>query len=187
MREKINCDICNKEFTPRTKSVKRCSAECRKKAKHIQYKNAKEGNQFKQAKRNCDVCGKEFIAKNYQQLRCSKKCSKEHKIDKTKDWIDKARKRNFNFLLGYMEKKECNHCGEKDIRLFDFDHINPNNKIECISTMAHDCKPILEIRKELEKCQILCANCHRLKTYKERGITKFDGYLPLDIDFEKGE
>lgn len=56
----------------------------------------------------------------------------------------------------------CKQCGIEDHRLLDFDHIDPATKAFAISNNFY--KPLGDLMAEVEKCQLLCANCHRLKT-----------------------
>jgi hypothetical protein len=43
--------------------------------------------------------------------------------------------------------------------MFDFDHVDPSTKEGSIADMWSRKKEILVT--ELEKCRLLCANCHR--------------------------
>ena len=68
---------------------------------------------------------------------------------------------NLKALIG------CQQCGEGNPIVLDFDHIDPSTKITQISHMVSS--PPVEILAELKKCQVLCCNCHRLKTTADRG------------------
>jgi endogenous inhibitor of DNA gyrase (YacG/DUF329 family) len=179
------CKFCGKEFTTTNKRKIFCSHKCGVDNNNKIRDRKKLVERLNRIKK-CKFCGKEFKSAG-RSIFCSNKCNladrKKHRAAREKKIIA----RNKNFLLGYLEKKSCVKCGTKDIRLLDFDHIDPSTKLFNISESIYQCFPIEKIRLELTKCQTLCANCHRLKTYKERKIRKFDGYLPLDIDFEKGE
>jgi len=65
-----------------------------------------------------------------------------------------------NYLGG-----ECSKCQEKNIFKLCFHHINPDNKeLYLLSqNMAHIKWEIL--KKELDKCMVLCQNCHREEHY----------------------
>ncbi len=58
---------------------------------------------------------------------------------------------------------------------FDFDHKNPTEKYRGISRMAYTCcsweKTILP---EIDKCRLLCTNCHRIHTQVQRRQSKND-------------
>lgn len=67
-------------------------------------------------------------------------------------------------LLKYLEGKSCVQCGECDPVALDFDHLDPSIKHDTISNMISSCHSWAKIERELNKCQVLCANCHKLKT-----------------------
>jgi hypothetical protein len=75
----------------------------------------------------------------------------------------------YSFLKEYA-KDGCSICKEKEFACLDFDHID--NKDYNISSMINRRYSLDKIKKELKKCQILCANCHRKKTAKEFGWYK---------------
>lgn len=54
---------------------------------------------------------------------------------------------------------ECKLCGETDIVTFDFHHINPKQKRYEINRMWTQSWG--SIKREIAKCALLCANCHR--------------------------
>ena len=83
---------------------------------------------------------------------------KRSRIAKTK-----AIKRNRKFIDEYLRSHPCTDCGFKDIRCLEFDHIK--NKFKPISLMVQNGSSIKNIEKEIEKCEVRCANCHRIKTY----------------------
>jgi len=77
--------------------------------------------------------------------------------------IQEAREFVWNFLATHP----CVECGETDPVVLEFDHIHGKDKD--IATMAGQGYSIKAITKEIAKCQVLCANCHRRKTSIERG------------------
>lgn len=79
----------------------------------------------------------------------------------------KARKRNRQFIKNYLSSRLCVDCGEKRWVVLEFDHIA--NKKHAISIMVGKGFSIASIEKELSKCEVRCANCHRIKTYKQLG------------------
>lgn len=85
----------------------------------------------------------------------------------------KKNKRNINkkFILDYLKNNSCVACGESDVVVLEFDHIK--DKTYNISHMVGSCKKIQDIILEIQKCQVLCSNCHRRKTAKEFNWYKF--------------
>jgi hypothetical protein len=74
-------------------------------------------------------------------------------------------------LLMRQEKegKSCVRCGFDDTRALDFHHRDANLKEISVSRMWHTGWSIERIRAEIAKCDILCANCHRVLHAEARG------------------
>jgi DNA-binding NarL/FixJ family response regulator len=66
-------------------------------------------------------------------------------------------------LAEIKEASGCKDCGEKNHIVLDFDHLH--NKKYNISRMIHDGFSWKAIAKEIEKCEVVCANCHRIRTH----------------------
>lgn len=75
----------------------------------------------------------------------------------------RASSRNRLGVYEYLEKHPCVDCGEKNIILLDFDHIGGNKKYE-ISRMIRTSYAWKTIMEEISKCEVVCSNCHRLRT-----------------------
>jgi 5-methylcytosine-specific restriction endonuclease McrA len=75
-------------------------------------------------------------------------------------------------MFEYLSNKSCEFCGYTDYRALEFDHIDPKTKTIGISKAVSDTWSWENILNEIEKCQILCANCHKVKTAKEQGWYK---------------
>lgn len=57
----------------------------------------------------------------------------------------------------------CADCGNKFPAIcMDFDHLR--DKVEEVSRMVADGEQWETIASEIEKCEIVCANCHRIRT-----------------------
>lgn len=67
-------------------------------------------------------------------------------------------------LLEYLQEHPCLHCGNEDIRVLEFDHIR--DKEENVTFLVQEGYSWDRIKREIKKCQVLCANCHRIKTFK---------------------
>lgn len=55
----------------------------------------------------------------------------------------------------------CKECGESDPRCLDFHHTEPESKTRAIGELITHGHGRDSLRAEMEKCVILCANCHR--------------------------
>lgn len=69
-------------------------------------------------------------------------------------------------LAEYLACRPCVDCGVTDIRVLEFDHVR-GEKYENISRMIQS-SSWKAIEAEIAKCEVRCANCHRIKTV-ERG------------------
>jgi hypothetical protein len=91
-----------------------------------------------------------------QMLRDSTRRSKAKQYDK------------LNLLKGVpcLDCKECFHpvC-------MDFDHRDPSTKVQDIARMIG--APWEKTLAEIAKCDLICANCHRIRTKRRRhGVTR---------------
>ena len=144
-----------------------------------------------QAMRTCTICKvnkneQDFFFRNKSKARLHAQCKDCHTISRRKMWRAHYHKYGSNYraraversrkikdklrqhMKLYLADKACVRCGIADIRLLEFDHIDPSTKSFSIargltSTLSWD-----KILAEISKCQILCANCHKLKTAEEQ-------------------
>lgn len=72
-----------------------------------------------------------------------------------------------NAEIRLLKCKPCADCGNTfHHACMDFDHVRGVKKFN-ISAAGHN-YGIRTILKEVKKCDIVCANCHRLRTYRRR-------------------
>jgi ArsR family metal-binding transcriptional regulator len=88
------------------------------------------------------------------------------------------RKRKINFqentrlIYEYLLTHPCVDCGEPDPIVLDFDHVlGVKHRAVCVLLRgAHKWETIL---KEIAKCVVRCANCHRRKTAKQFNYLRY--------------
>jgi 5-methylcytosine-specific restriction endonuclease McrA len=68
--------------------------------------------------------------------------------------------RNVDLLREWKKSQQCLVCGEKDDVCFDLHHLDPLEKEGAVSDLVRQYGPD-RLMKEVEKCVVLCANCHR--------------------------
>lgn len=66
-------------------------------------------------------------------------------------------------LSDIKESSGCADCGVNNPIVLDFDHLK--DKKYNISRMIHDGFSWAAIKKEISKCEVVCANCHRIRTH----------------------
>ncbi len=89
---------------------------------------------------------------------------------------DRVRKRNTNW---WRERKHelvvykggrCVDCdGIFPDCCYDFDHRDPNEKSFTISETN---RPMEELKAEADKCDLVCANCHRIRTTGNQALSE---------------
>lgn len=120
------------------KSKKRCCRICQSDRNRRVFEQDIEGNRLKNTlhMQEWRSQNRERDRKNWTELRRKKK-----------EWLD-------------TQKTACTVCGEADIRCIDFHHNDPAKKSANLSVaVAH--WSIKRLQAEMEKCTMVCANCHR--------------------------
>lgn len=131
----------------------------------------------------CIKCGtekpnKEFAWKQLGKRRattcreCHAKYRAQHYEDNKQDYLDKARVTNVEyterfreFIFQYLLTHPCVDCGFSDIRALDFDHVKGKKRLDVSRMKTYSLETV---QKEIEKCEVRCANCHRIKTSERR-------------------
>lgn len=75
-------------------------------------------------------------------------------------------------ILAALKQGGCVVCGVADIRVLDFDHIDPSTKTFGLSDLST--RRPQDILFEATKCRLLCGNCHRRHTVKQRSLNQFN-------------
>ena len=101
------------------------------------------------------------IEKQRETIRNHYKDNKQYYKDKAKKWKEEIIK----WYIELKKTKKCIRCGNNDYRCIDFHHRDPKDKIMEVSKMASHGYSKKKIIKEIEKCDTLCANCHRIEHY----------------------
>lgn len=81
-------------------------------------------------------------------------------------WSANTRDDQRKYIIDYLNGHPCIDCGNNDIRVLEFDH--KRDKKYTISTMMGS-NSLQCLIDEIAKCEVRCANCHRIKTSKDFG------------------
>ena len=118
--------------------------------------------------RTCKSCGvtlplEEFptagVVKGVQYYRhkCPD-CYVKQKLDASKARIHKFRE--------YKKTLKCNRCGYSDYRALEFHHPNDDKDGFEPCQIARN-RSWNNVLKELDKCEVLCSNCHRIEHFTD--------------------
>lgn len=100
---------------------------------------------------------------------CSSKSYRDFWIKHGKEKISKINERNkifFERINKIKEEKKCAKCNENRYWVLDFHHLDPKEKDFNISNASNFGQ--YKVLQEIEKCIVLCSNCHRDFHYKEK-------------------
>jgi hypothetical protein len=78
-----------------------------------------------------------------------------------KDRKKEARKAIRKWLFFYKAARGCSNCEEKRVATLDFHHLDQSTKSIEINEAIRMRWSQASIQKEIGKCRLLCANCHR--------------------------
>jgi hypothetical protein len=80
--------------------------------------------------------------------------------------VDRARNRQF--VAEFLATHPCVDCGEVDIIVLEFDHRDPKNKCDDVGRLIST-SGLAALKQEIEKCDVRCGNCHRIRTARQFG------------------
>lgn len=80
------------------------------------------------------------------------------------------RKRNTQYVWDYLLQHPCIDCGATNPVVLEFDHVR-GKKIADLAVLMQRVS-IEKIDEEISKCEVRCANCHRIKTASQLGWYK---------------
>ena len=113
----------------------------------FRWKNKSENKKHSQCKDCEKQADKEYYLKNKERRQAVRDRANVQKINNSK-------------LVEEIKSKGCIKCGENRIHVLDLHHLDPDGKVNDIAHMIKS-SSTENLIAELEKCIVLCANCHR--------------------------
>lgn len=137
-----------------------------------------------------DSFAKKGNGKQSRCRRCQSILTKEHYRNNKQYYVDKAKSRNMahrqavlDFLADVLSSG-CVDCGNADLRVLEFDHLG--DKEHSISYMLSHHYSIQAIQQEISKCEIVCSNCHAIRTAERAGTWRHALVSPNATNVLKG-
>lgn len=127
----------------------------------------KESSEFNKNRRardglqtHCRPCSHERFKAYYAK-------NKEKQLSVVRQRNEAATRVNQVKILDYLREHPCVDCGEDDVVVLEFDHVHGKKR-------AHVSKLIQgwawrTVEAEIEKCEVVCCNCHRRRTLTRLG------------------
>ena len=101
---------------------------------------------------------------------------KQHYLANRQRYIDQARAQKqrlalerTRYLIEFFVTHPCADCGEQDPVVLEFDHLRDKSFAIGPALSRRNWQSILD---EMEKCEVVCANCHRRRTARRRGALR---------------
>ena len=86
---------------------------------------------------------------------------------RTADRNKRQRATNREFVINIKESTPCMDCNKKyPYYVMHFDHIY--EKSASISNLVRASYSLKRIQQEIDNCEIVCANCHAIRTYERK-------------------
>jgi hypothetical protein len=131
--------------------------------------------------KTCPGCGEpraqaDFPARGKRCLECRRATVRAHYRANRDYYLAKARRRQLQvvqgtraWLLTYLREHPCVDCGISDVRVLEFDHRDGTTKVRAVALLAGQGFGLARVQAEIAKCDVRCANCHRIRTHAQRG------------------
>jgi hypothetical protein len=131
--------------------------------------------------RVCRVCNEEYEPFGQRAVicrPCKRIYDRQFHANRSPDKIERKIKlqqermsRNRKQVWEYLLEHPCEICCESDPVVLEFDHLDRSTKVKAVSEMM--CLTWAKIKQEIDKCRVLCANCHRRHTAIQLGWQTF--------------
>lgn len=138
--------------------------------------------------KQCTICKKLKSSNDFNKKQTSKdgfqpacrSCNAAHSRAYYQRNLEKHRKvttqrkrlsieQNKRRLLDFLSRNPCVDCGEADVRVLEFDHMINFTKKSNVSDMLRNGSSWGSILVEIQKCEVVCANHHRIRRYERLG------------------
>jgi len=115
-----------------------------------------------------------------EQREAQRKLTRAHYAANKAYYKEKARKHNKlhldtlrEYVIEYLENHPCVDCNNSDPRVLEFDHVRGKKEFNISDALRTNNWVNLEkLQNEIEKCDVRCANCHRIVTVERGGWYK---------------
>ena len=81
------------------------------------------------------------------------------------------------FVFDYLSNSNCVVCGTDNILVLEFDHKDSKTKSfnigRAITGKDFPTPPLEKVIEEINKCDVMCRNCHQIKTHRENNSWRY--------------
>ena len=132
--------------------------------------------------KRCPTCTKDLPVENFHLNKakkdglavsckaCQREASRKHYRANKQAYLDRNQKQRRKVRIKLFERKKdmpCTDCGGIfHPFIMEFDHIDPSTKTFSVSRAG--CRSEKRINEEIAKCEPVCANCHKMRTFRRK-------------------
>jgi len=142
-----------------------------------------ERQRYQAKKEQKDAQHRQYVQENRERVNALRRKSYQNNKEKEKVRMHKQYQDNpayFNdrnvmkrqelreFLQQQKQGRACIRCGNSDCRVLDFHHLDKDEKDGGLGQAVARNWSKERILREIAKCEVLCANCHRILHWEER-------------------
>lgn len=105
----------------------------------------------------CKVCSHDYTTEHYQ-------VNKAHRMRQARRWMNDFER----WYASLKDGKPCADCGQSFHRAaMQWDHLPGTSKHRPLAELCRtgNAKKVME---EIAKCELVCANCHAVRTFRRR-------------------
>lgn len=114
----------------------------------------------------CKECHSRYNSKKQHGTKRDNYLKYQKEYHSKRSPIDRIERLN---RLDQLKNKPCGDCGHNfPPECMDFDHIDPSTKFKNVSNMVMCGYKWENIMVEIDKCRLICANCHRIRTAQQQ-------------------
>ena len=86
------------------------------------------------------------------------------------------RDKNFARMWELLINSSCKDCDSADPRVLEFDHLG-DKKFNVSKAIGNSTRSWKTIEKEIAKCEIVCANCHTIRTQQRGNYKRHQAFI----------
>lgn len=119
----------------------------------------------------------EVVCCNCHRRRTGRRRAEFRAVDSAPSPPRTTRQRNVRYVQEVLAGTACLDCGLDDPAVLEFDHVD--EKTAAVAFLVWRESSLETIRREIARCVVRCANCHRRKTARDGGHYRYVATLPL--------
>lgn len=127
--------------------------------------------------KRCSKCKVEYPLEEFLRIsrglharchECRRKSQRDH--------YQNARPHIKTWIYDYLSDHPCVDCGQSDPLRLEFDH-RENKHFDLGKAFIGKAKDLETVQREIAKCDVRCANCHKVKTHREQNTWKYRMFM----------